>query len=375
MKRIFIVSALLLAALTSCQSSKVKITGRFVGTQADMVYLEQATALEQILLDSIRLDEEGRFNLKLDKVAATPTLYNVVIDNERIPLLLAGGDNIELNAAGKASLNYTVEGSEESELLQLFNKSYIEGAIKLNSIIANITDELSEEQVKAISAEYSRLYLDIKKAQLHFIVENKDHIAAVYALHQRLPNDHYLFNGNGDVIYYRAVADAVAETYPDSPYLPILRSQIARMEAQIKLLSEIQEADLPEINMPDMFGKNRSLNELKGQVILLQFWSAAAGNSNAMNADLKELYAKYHDQGFEIYQVAIDTSKAAWINVIQEQKLPWISVCDLKGDASPVIGEYNIRKLPANYIIDRKGQIVGKDLIGKDLEAEVKRHI
>ena len=94
MKRIFIVSALLLAALTSCQSSKVKITGRFVGTQADMVYLEQATALEQILLDSIRLDEEGRFNLKLDKVAATPTLYNVVIDNERIPLLLAGGDNI-----------------------------------------------------------------------------------------------------------------------------------------------------------------------------------------------------------------------------------------------------------------------------------------
>ena len=100
--------------------------------------------------------------------------------------------------------------------------------------------------------------------------------------------------------------------------------------------------------------------------------SAAAGNSNAMNADLKELYAKYHDQGFEIYQVAIDTSKAAWINVIQEQKLPWISVCDLKGDASPVIGEYNIRKLPANYIIDRKGQIVGKDLIGKDLEAEVK---
>lgn len=375
MKRIFFASALLLAVMTSCQSSKVNISGRFVGTQSDMVYLEQTTALEQIMLDSVKMDEEGRFDIQLDKVSATPTLYNIIIDEERIPLLLAGGDNIELNAAGKASRNYTVEGSKESELLQLFNKNYIEGAIQLNSIIAKLTDDLSEEEVKAISAEYSRLYLDIKKAQLHFIVENKGHIAAIYALHQRLPNDPYLFNGNSDVIYYRAVAEAVAEVYPDSPYLPILRSQIARMEAQIKLLSEIQESDIPEIKIPDMFGKERSLLDLEGQVVLLHFWSAAAGNSNAMNADLKDLYAKYHDQGFEIYQVAVDTSKAIWINAIQEQKLPWISVCDLKGEASPTLGEYNVRKLPANYLIDRKGQIVGKDLAGSDLESEIKRHI
>lgn len=375
MKKIIIASALLLATLTSCQSSKVKITGRFVGTQTDMVYLEQTSALEQILVDSIRLDEEGHFLINIDKVAATPTLYNVIIDNERIPLLLTGGDNIELNAAGKASRNYTVKGSTESELLQLFNHNYIEGAIKLNSIIAKISDENSEAEKKSISTEYSNLYLDIKKAQLRFIVEHKDKIAAVYALHQRLPNDPYLFNGNSDVIYYRAVADAVADSYPESPYLPILRSQIARMEAQIKLLSEIKETDLPEINIPDMFGKERSLTDLKGQVILLHFWSAAAGNSNAMNADLKDIYAKYHDQGFEVYQVAIDNSKATWINVIQEQKLPWISVCDLKGENSPVIGAYNVHKLPSSYLIDRQGQIVGKDLIGKELEDEIKRHI
>ena len=375
MKRILIASALILAALTSCQSSKVNITGRFVGTEADMVYLEQATALEHILLDSVRMDEEGHFNLKLDKVASTPTLYNIIVDNERIPLLLMGGDNIELNAAGKASRNYTVEGSKESELLQFFNQNYIGGMMKLNSIIAKLSEELSEEEIKTISAEYSRLYLDIKKAQLHFIVENKNNIAAVYALHQRLPNDPYLFNGNSDVIYYRAVAEAVAENYPDSPYLPILRSQIARMEAQIKLLSEIKESDIPEIKIPDMFGKERALTDLKGQVILLHFWSATAGNSNALNADLKDLYANYHDKGFEIYQVAIDTSKAAWINTIQAQKLPWISVCDLKGEASPAIGAYNVTKLPANYLIDRNGQIVGKDLEGDELEKAIKRHI
>jgi peroxiredoxin len=127
--------------------------------------------------------------------------------------------------------------------------------------------------------------------------------------------------------------------------------------------------------MPDMYGKEQSLSSLEGKVILLHFWSAAVGNSNAMNADLKEIYAKYHDQGFEIYQVGIDTSKALWINTIQEQQLPWISVSDMKGEASTSLGEYNVQRLPSNFLIDREGNIVAKDLVGDKLEAEIKKHI
>lgn len=375
MKKIFFVAIAVLTTLASCQSSKVKISGRFVGSQAEMVYLEQATALEQVVVDSVKLNEDGRFNIRLENVGKTPSLYNIVFDNERIPLLLTGGDNIEVNAAGKIARNYTVEGSLESELLREFNQNFIEGAIKLNGMISKYSDELSDEERKALTQEYSKLYLDIKKQQLRFIIENKNRIAAVYALHQRLMNENYLFNGDSDVIYYRTVADAVAETYPESHYLPILRSQIARMDAQISLMSNIKEMNMPEINLPDMFGNNRALSSLNGKVVLLQFWSAAAGNSNVVNADLKELYAKYKDNGFEIFQVSLDRSKAVWINSVQEQKLPWISVCDLRGEASPVIGEYNIQGLPTSYLIDRNGQIVGKDLTTEKLDAEVKRII
>ena len=375
MKKIFFVAIAVLTTLASCQSSKVKISGRFVGSQAEMVYLEQATALEQVVVDSVKLNEDGRFNIRLENVGKTPSLYNIVFDNERIPLLLTGGDNIEVNAAGKIARNYTVEGSLESELLREFNQNFIEGAIKLNGMISKYSDELSDEERKALTQEYSKLYLDIKKQQLRFIIENKNRIAAVYALHQRLMNENYLFNGDSDVIYYRTVADAVAETYPESHYLPILRSQIARMDAQISLMSNIKEMNIPEINLPDMFGNNRALSSLNGKVVLLQFWSAAAGNSNVVNADLKELYAKYKDNGFEIFQVSLDRSKAVWINSVQEQKLPWISVCDLRGEASPVIGEYNIQGLPTSYLIDRNGQIVGKDLTTEKLDAEVKRII
>ena len=373
MKKIIFIALTLVMGLASCQSSKVNISGRFVGSQADMVYLEQTTALEQILLDSVKIDENGRFKLQIGNVSATPSLYNIIFDNERIPLLLMGGDNIELNAAGKVARNYTVIGSLESELLQQFNQSFIDGAVKLNGIIAKFSDGLSDEQRKEITKEYSKLYLDIKKQQLHFIIENKNRIAAVYALHQRLLNEAYLFNGDSDVIYYRTVADAIAETYPESHYLPILRSQIARMDAQISLLSQVKETTIPEISLPDMFGNKRSLSSNIGKVVLLQFWSAALGNSNTLNADLKELYTKYREQGFEIFQVSVDTSKSVWINAIQEQKIPWITVSDLRGESSPALGVYNVQKLPSNYLINREGHIAGKDLTGESLEAEIKK--
>jgi peroxiredoxin len=375
MKKIFFVATVLLMALSSCQSSKVKILGRFVGSDANMVYLERNTTLEQAIIDSVKIAEDGSFTLKISDAPSTPTLYNVIYNNERIPLLVQGGDKINVQSAGSVLRNCEVSGSLESELLHKFNKEYISGVAQLNQIISKYTDDLSEEQTKAVSKEYTDLYRKIKRNQLRFIIENKDRIAAIYALYQRIPNDANLFNGDSDVIYYRTVAEAIEQTYPESPYLPILRTQIARMDAQLNLLSNIKETSFPEIKMADMYGNQKSLAALEGNVILLHFWSVAIGNGNAINADLKEIYAKYHEQGFEIYQVGIDTSKAAWINAVQEQQLPWISVSDLQGQASSSLKSYNITKLPANYLIDRKGNIVAKDLTGEKLEAEIKKHI
>ena len=311
MKRIFFVATVLLLALSSCQSSKVKIAGRFVGSDANMVYLERNTTLEQTIIDSVKIAEDGSFALNINDAPATPTLYNVIFDNERIPLLVQRGDKINVQSAGSVLRNCEVSGSLETELLHSFNKEYISGVARLNEIISKYTNDLSEEQTKAVSKEYTELYRKIKRSQLRFIIEHKDRIAAIYALYQRIPNDANLFNGDSDVIYYRTVAEAVEQTYPESPYLPILRTQIARMDAQLNLLSNITETSFPEINMPDMYGNQKSLTALEGNVILLHFWSAAIGNGNAINADLKDIYAKYHDQGFEIYQVGIDTSKAA----------------------------------------------------------------
>lgn len=376
MKKIFFIVFGLIVVLTSCQKSKVNINGRFVGNDADMVYLEQTSMLEQTLIDSVRLAEDGSFKLKIEQAAATPALYNIIYNGERIPMLLSAGESVNIAAAGNIARNYTIEGSAESELLHSFNKEYVDGVIKLNEILSKYTaQDLNAEEQTALAKEYTKLRNQIKRSQLRFIVEHKENIAAVYALYQRLPNDQNLFNGDSDVVYYRTVADGIEQKYPESPYLGVLRSQIARMDAQLSLLSQVKEVNFPEIAMPDMLGNVQRLSSLGGKVVLLHFWSAGVGNSNAMNADLKEIYNKYQEQGFEIFQVAIDTSKAIWIKAVQEQKLPWICVSDLLGEASPTLGAYNINNIPANFLIDREGNIVGKNLVGEKLEAQIKKYI
>ena len=376
MKKLFFAVIAMTFALTACQKSKVDINGRFVGSDADMVYLEHATTLEQKLIDSVKLAEDGSFKLKIEDAASTPALYNIVFNGERVPLLLSAGEKVTINAAGNILRNYTIEGSQESMLIHSFNKEYVEGVIKLNEILSKYTaQDLTQEQQVELAKQYTQLRNEIKRAQLRFIIEHKENIAAVYALYQRLPNDKNLISDDSDVIYYRTVAEGIEQSYPESPYLSILRSQIARMDAQLNLLAEMKTVNFPEIAMQDMYGQTQRLSSLEGKVVLLHFWSAAVGNSNAMNADLKEIYAKYKEQGFEIFQVAVDSSKALWIGTVQEQKLPWISVSDLLGEASPTLGAYNITNLPANFLIDREGNIVGKNLAGDSLEKEIKKLI
>ena len=120
-----------------------------------------------------------------------------------------------------------------------------------------------------------------------------------------------------------------------------------------------------------MYGNERSLSSLDGNVILVDFWSAELGNCNAINADLKEIYELYKPHGFRVYQVSADTSKVTWVTAVQAQRLPWISVCDFYGEMSPMLRAYNVRQLPTNYLIDRNGNIIAKNLYGKALESKL----
>ncbi len=373
-KRLFVMLAAAVA-MCACTSSKVKISGRFAGNDIPTVYLEQVTPLAQTIIDTVQLDPDGGYRFEVKGADKSPMLYNILYNGERIPLFIAGGDRITVNSVGSIVRNYTVEGSAESELLRQFYQPFIVGAQHLDRIAARFAaPALPEETRKELLQEYTDEYYRIRREQLRFIVENKSSLAAVYALYQRLPGDQNLFNGDSDVVYFRTVAEALKESYPESPYLQTLTGEIARMDARISLSSRIIEAGYPDFEMMDMYGKKIRFSSLLGKVVLLDFWSAELGNSNANNAELKQIYAKYTDAAtpFEIYQVAVDTSKPLWISTVQDQQLPWISVSDLRGYKSQALMLYNVKRLPANFLIDKNGSIVGKDLYGKELDAKLK---
>ena len=374
MKKILSVITLTVLIASCGQDRKARVQGSFPGLSHDTVLLEMVTTQGRRIVDSTVIDQGGDFRFRVKLPEKGPVFYNLLCDGSAIPLIVTPGDRIEVNSLCDLARNYTVEGSAESELLRQFYQDFVTGAQRLDNIAAQFAKPgLTEEERKSLVEEYTAEYYRIRREQLRFIIENKSSLAAVYALYQRLPGDRYLFNGDSDVVYFRTVAEALEKSYPDSPYLQSLTAEIARMDARISLTSQISEAGYPDLEMTDIYGKKIRLSSLTGKVVLLDFWSAELGSSNALNADLKELYKKYEDApvGFEVYQVAIDTSKPLWINAVQEQQLPWISVSDLRGRGSSALGLYNVQKLPANFLIDKEGSIVARDIYGKSLEEKL----
>lgn len=349
------------------------MSGCFEGLSDKMIYLEEIATSGDKIVDSVALDKKGNYRFVIKNEAETPSLYHVICNNSRIPLFVSQGEHIVLNADGNHPTNYTVAGSAESELLHKFNKEYVALRVDINTLVQQYA-EASKAQQKELKKQYVVLYNTLKRNQIAFIVENKASLASVYALYQRLPGERYLADEKSEILYYRSVLESVEPIYPTSPFVQRLKKDVERMEASIALLQSVEVCSYPELKGADMYGKEQSLTSLAGNVILVDFWAAEAGNSNTLNAELKALYKKYESKGFRVYQVSADTSKAVWVTAVQEQALPWISVCDFGGANSPMLRAYNVQKLPSNYLIDRNGNIVAKDLYGEDLKRELSKH-
>lgn len=352
--------------------SNMVISGEIVCGNETMIYLDQLQSGVRKTIDSVELTQNGAFKFTVKKAPVTPMVYEIRYDMERAPLLGHRGDHIKINSLGRLALNYTTKGSEESELLREFYQSYRQQSDELNKIATRYADlQRKGEDAIDVAKEYNKLYRDIKQEQIKFIVSNKSTMAAVYALFQLLPGDSYIVSESSDIIYMRTVLEGISEKYPKSPYIALLSHKIEENEARAELMNSLTYSSFPNLEMSDMFGKKISLASLAGKVILVDFWSAQAGNSNRNNVALKEIYNSYHDNSFEVYQVGIDTSKPLWINAVQEQKLPWISVTDLRGTASKSLGLYNIQNIPSNILIAKNGDIVARDLYGDELAERI----
>lgn len=127
----------------------------------------------------------------------------------------------------------------------------------------------------------------------------------------------------------------------------------------------------PEIDLPDPKGNNVVLSSLRGDLVLVDFWASWCGPCIKEQPSLIKLYNTYPGKFF-IYSVSMDTKKALWLAAIAKGKLPWIQVSDLKYWQSPVVGDYMLQSVPLNFLVDKNGIIVAKNIHGKELEDKIK---
>lgn len=383
MKKSVVAVLTLVAVLYGCNSrNRVVVEGEFAACPEEVVVLESLSASGAIESDSVYTNKNGSFKMSVTLPDGEATFYNLRCAERVVPLIVAPGERVVVNSVPGLIDGYTVEGSKESALVREVKNLLNFGVARLDSLTMLYNQTTAKNIQQLINKEYSREYIGIKRSQIEFIVKNAGSLAAIYALNQRLPGDQVLFGGERDIVYFRLVAEKVEENYPTSPYLAGLKAAIAQYDRQMEFANKINDAldaepiNFPEIEVPDMFGKKQSLAALQeGKVLLLDFWSIADQNASFRNAELKEIYSKYHEGGFEIYQVSVDTTKPAWIEVVQAQKLPWVSVCDFKGAASIAVQMYGIESIPQNFLIDREGNIVARNVYGDALVKELQKII
>lgn len=126
----------------------------------------------------------------------------------------------------------------------------------------------------------------------------------------------------------------------------------------------------PEIDLPNTKGENISLSSLRGSLVLVDFWASWCGPCIKEQPSLLKLHNAYPEK-LSIYSISMDTKKPLWTAAIAKGKLPWINVSDLKYWQSPVVADYMLQSVPLNFLIDKNGIILAKNIHGKALEDKV----
>jgi peroxiredoxin len=216
---------------------------------------------------------------------------------------------------------------------------------------------------------------------MNYIYKSPKSAYAYYALFLTLGGQTIFNRQNADDLKaFAAVATCWDTFYPESDRAKHLhntamkgltdnRIAMAREQASIDQ-SKIVHNGVLELELPDASGQIRTLTELKGKVVLLDFHAFSLKESASRILVLRELYNKYHDQGLEIYQVGLDADEHLWKQATQA--LPWICVYDPEG-ASAL--RYNVRTVPEFFLIDRNNELQKRSSQMEDVEKEIKAYM
>lgn len=372
-----ILGLFLFIIIISCGNEKrINISGEIKNNKNNYVYLNKLDVYKSVALDSVKTDKKGEFQFKIE--SEDPGFYQIKLKTGGfVNLLLYPGDNIRfISDASKDIFHSEIRGSEESNKIFELNKKLavtIQKVDSLENLLKNASDPETREQ---ILIERERCIKEHKYYSKGFILENRNSLASLVALYQEIDDNMYLFYSLQDMQFYKLVYDSLNVKYPQLKHVRILEENYNRMMNSYITQKYLNKADnvsgLPDIKLPDINNREVNLSSLRGKTVLLNFWATWHNESASQIQQLKRIYDRYKNKNFEIYNIAFDYSVERWEKVSRFEEINWINVCDTTYPNSVVVSYYNVRNLPANYLLNaEQNEILGKNLTIRELEQKL----
>ncbi len=359
--------------LTSCNQPTFTIEGVITHADGETLYLESLNA-QHTIIDSLRLDANGTFRFT-HPAPTYPELYQLRLNNTRIPLAIDSIETLHLTASGNQfAETCQLTGSDQCHKMRVITQESAQLKTAFNQFKqATLTNRHREEK----GAQFEKELAHYKDTMLHLTLQDPASITAYYIVLQEI-NGLRIFDPNdpNDCKLIAAVATAFDRQYPQSNRTKQLKEMAlqgiaANKKRQQNTSLQATETTLIDIQLYDHLGRQQQLSQLakNGKTILLDFIQYQAQEAPLYNMELAKLYQKYAHKGFEIYQVSLDTDEQAWR--VSADNLPWICVRDPQNTRSRYINLYNITALPTCFIIDRTGGITKRVEKFTDIEKAI----
>lgn len=369
MKKIIIIA--LSGLVMSCNGlmgDGFEINGEVKGlADGTSVYLQKQDEKQGIItIDTVKV-EKGGFTFEGE--AKEPEMHSISFEN------LQGGFGIIVEKGtikaivNKDSLyNTKLSGTYNNDEFAKFNERAVEMQKKMMAFEKKNTPLIQQAQQKNDTVVMNKLRKEYGQFQTSFINDNEKYIQA---------NPKSFFSV---LLVEGMLRDREPKLDKIKKFYDGLDPEIKKTKPGLNIKAKLEEINsvaigskAPDFSAPNPDGKLVSLKESLGKVTIIDFWASWCGPCRAENPSVVALYNEFHAKGLNIIGVSLDkTGEAAkWKEAIAKDKLAWTQISNLKFWEDPIALKYNVKSIPATFLLDASGKIVAKDLRGAELKAKV----